>query len=49
MSHEEILLRPVVAELDAILGKKFKVLDDGFIRLVDYMGSDESIDLHMST
>ena len=43
MSHEEILLRPVVAELDAILGKKFKVLDDGFIRLVDYMGSDESI------
>ena len=29
--------------LDAILGKKFKVLDDGFIRVIDYMGGDESI------
>ncbi|UCD65039.1 MAG: FAD-dependent thymidylate synthase [Candidatus Zixiibacteriota bacterium] len=28
---------------DALLDKKFKVLDHGFIRLVDYMGSDESI------
>jgi thymidylate synthase (FAD) len=32
-----------VAELDEILGKPFKVLDDGFIRVVDYMGSDEAI------
>jgi len=40
---DEILTRPSVPELDAILGKKFKVLDDGFIRLVDYMGSDASI------
>lgn len=32
-----------VKELDKILGIPFKVLDDGFIRVVDYMGSDESI------
>lgn len=32
-----------VRELDKILGIPFKVLDDGFIRVVDYMGSDESI------
>ncbi len=32
-----------VPELDEILGKKFPVLDDGFIRVIDYMGSDESI------
>lgn len=30
-------------ELDSILGKKFSVLDDGFVRVVDYMGTDESI------
>ncbi|HEY2773240.1 MAG TPA: FAD-dependent thymidylate synthase [Candidatus Binatia bacterium] len=35
--------RPVVEELDAILGVPLKVLDDGFVRVVDYMGSDESI------
>jgi thymidylate synthase (FAD) len=28
---------------DALLDREFKVLDHGFIRLVDYMGSDESI------
>lgn len=32
-----------VPSLDEILGKKFPVLDDGFIRVIDYMGSDESI------
>lgn len=32
-----------VPELDAILGEPFKVLDDGFIRVVDYMGSDSAI------
>ena len=32
-----------VPGLDEILGKPFKVLNDGFIRLIDYMGSDESI------
>ncbi len=29
--------------LDEILGKPFAVLNDGFIRVVDYMGNDESI------
>ena len=43
--HEqaEQLPRPVVPELDAILGLPLKVLDDGFVRVVDYMGADESI------
>jgi thymidylate synthase (FAD) len=39
----ERLDRPRVAALDRILGHPFKVLDDGFARVVDYMGSDESI------
>jgi thymidylate synthase (FAD) len=30
-------------EADALLDKEFKVLDHGFVRLIDYMGSDESI------
>ncbi len=42
-SEAENLVRPQVAELDAILGKPFKVLDDGFIRVIDYMGSDQSV------
>ncbi len=37
-------IEPVrVESLDKILGKPFKVLDDGFVRVVDYMGSDQSI------
>jgi thymidylate synthase (FAD) len=32
-----------VSALDDILGKPFKVLDDGFVRVIDYMGADESI------
>ena len=37
-------LEPIrVKALDDILGIPFKVLDDGFVRVVDYMGSDESI------
>ena len=39
----EQVQRPVAAELDKILGSPFKVLDDGFVRLVDYMGTDDSI------
>lgn len=44
MKHtfEKISRRPIPA-LDAILGKPLPVLDDGFIRLIDYMGSDEAI------
>lgn len=37
------LARGVSSDLDAVLGVRFRVLDDGFVRVVDYMGSDESI------
>jgi thymidylate synthase (FAD) len=40
---ENKISRVSVPELDSILGHPFKVLDDGFVRVVDYMGSDESI------
>jgi thymidylate synthase (FAD) len=43
MSEFGKIERVQVAALDAILGLPFKVLDDGFIRVIDYMGSDESI------
>ncbi len=43
MDEAEKLQRPTVPTLDEILGVPFKVLDDGFVRVVDYMGSDESI------
>jgi thymidylate synthase (FAD) len=39
----EILERPRVEEMENILGKPFKVLNDGFVRVVDYLGSDSSI------
>jgi thymidylate synthase (FAD) len=39
----EKLERTSVPELDNILGVPFNVLDDGFVRVVDYMGSDSSI------
>jgi thymidylate synthase (FAD) len=39
----EKLSRPLVEPLDEVLGLPFKVLDDGFVRVVDYMGSDESV------
>lgn len=32
-----------IKEIDDILGYTFKVLDKGFIRVIDYMGSDESV------
>ena len=41
--QEEVLVRPVVPALDAILGKAFPIPSDGFVRLVDYMGSDDAI------
>ena len=37
------LIRPSSAALDEILGQVFPVLDDGFVRVVDYMGNDASI------
>lgn len=39
----EALPRPGVAGLDAILGKPFSVLDDGLVRVVDYMGDDAAV------
>lgn len=35
--------RPRSEALDAVLGHPFRVLDDGFVRCVDYLGTDESI------
>lgn len=40
---EDKFVRVELPEINKILGHPFKVLDDGFVRVVDYMGSDESI------
>jgi len=40
---ENRLDRIKVPELEGILGQAFPVLDDGFVRLIDYMGNDDSI------
>jgi thymidylate synthase (FAD) len=37
------LTRPTLPALDAILGQAFRVLDDGFVRLLDYMGDDAAV------
>ncbi len=42
-SDTQLIDRTRVEALDKILGIPFKVLDDGFVRVVDYMGSDQSI------
>jgi thymidylate synthase (FAD) len=42
-SRAEKLTRPGVPALDEILGQPFKVLDDGLIRVVDYMGDDSAV------
>lgn len=39
----ERIERVSVPELDAVLGQAFRVLDDGFVRVVDYMGDDTAI------
>jgi thymidylate synthase (FAD) len=41
--NQQQLVRPHVPALDEILGASFPVLDQGFIRVVDYMGSDAAI------
>ena len=41
--EQATLTRPNCPALDAILGHKFPVLHDGFVRIVDYMGNDQSI------
>lgn len=43
IDRPEATRRPVAPELEAILGEKIPVLDDGFVRVVDYMGADASI------
>ena len=43
MTEAERLTRPRVEALDSVLGVAFPVLDDGFIRVVDYMGDDGSV------
>jgi len=42
-SRAEHLTRPRVELLDSVLGVPFPVLDDGFVRVVDYMGDDGSV------
>lgn len=37
------LARPGIPDVDAILGVPIRVLDHGFVRLVDYMGNDAAI------
>jgi hypothetical protein len=39
----EKLERPRVASMEEILGKPFKILDDGFVRVIDYMGTDAAV------
>lgn len=43
MPEFEKITRVTVPALEEILGQPFPVLNDGFIRVVDYMGADESI------
>lgn len=42
-SVPERLVRPSVTALDAILGQAFYVLDNGFVRVVDYLGDDAAV------
>ena len=42
-TRAEKIARPAVAALDAMLGDAIRVLDDGFVRVVDYMGDDAAI------
>lgn len=35
--------RTVVAEMERLVGRSFPVLDQGFVRVVDYMGGDQAI------
>jgi thymidylate synthase (FAD) len=42
-NHPQPVLRPAVKALDEMLGVPLHLLDDGFVRLIDYMGDDSSI------
>jgi thymidylate synthase (FAD) len=37
------VVRPAVPDIDALLGVSLRVLDDGFVRVIDYMGDDTSV------
>lgn len=39
----ESLKRPSVPALDELLGVPFRVLDDGFVRVIDYLGDDGAV------
>ena len=41
--NKKSTVRPLSKGLEKILFKQIKVLDKGFIRVVDYMGNDDSI------
>ena len=41
--HGSSVERVAIPELNAILGQPFPVLDDGFVRAIDYMGGDAAI------
>jgi len=41
--HQPTLSRPRSSALDAILGQTFPLLDDGFVRVIDYLGTDDSV------
>lgn len=43
MQEKELLTRPSVPEMDAILGYGYPVLDHGFVRLIDYMGDEPAV------
>lgn len=43
MTDTERLIRPSSQAMDVILGQTFPVLDKGFVRVVDYMGTEASI------
>src|SRR5512140_1075737 len=42
-ADSEPIARVSVAALDEVLGRPFAVLDDGFVRVIDYMGDDAAI------
>ncbi|MCX6646335.1 MAG: FAD-dependent thymidylate synthase [bacterium] len=41
--NENSITRTCVPELDKLIGEKIPVLDDGFVRLIDYFGDDSAI------
>jgi thymidylate synthase (FAD) len=43
MDQSDRLSRPKVDAIENILGKPFAALDDGFVRVVDYMGDDAAV------